>query len=142
MKKESFKVSQALHDFLIYIDNDTCVAPDEVKDFLTCLSSPSPVCSYIHVNSAVQTVIADIVAGVNVLQVPNTWQMMCDELPVIYKMLSSPSVTHVPQPMINLLAELWLKAESTFNVTLPSRSDESLSIDGDDLAYYPNLPKV
>ena len=56
-------------------------------------------------------------------------------------MLSSPSVTRVPQPVINLLSELWLKSECTYNTTLPNR-DESMSVYEDELANYPNLPKI
>jgi hypothetical protein len=141
MKNEALKVSEALYDFLVYIDNDSCVAPDEVQQFLLCLCSASPVCSYIHFNASVKKLIADIVAGVNVKEVPTAWNALYEEIPVLYNMLSSPSVTRVPPPVVDLLAELWRKSECTYNTTLPNR-DDSMSVCEDDLANYPNLPKI
>lgn len=141
---ESLKISQALFNFLNYVDNDTCLAPDEVQDFLMCLSSPSPVCSYIHVNESVKTVIDEIISGVNIKERPLSWKIVSEEIPILEKLFSNCSLKNTPQPLIDVIHELWSKAELTFSTTddQVQSVDDSLNVLDEELAFFPNLPKI
>jgi hypothetical protein len=142
MLNESAKVCAALHEFLVYIDSDTItVAPDSTKDFLLCLASKSPVCSYVHVNDSVRQLITNLLAGVNIKGDPVAWNQLHEELPIIYKMLSPKSVTTVPQPLSKLLSVMWQKAEATFHACREI-ADTNEAIQTDQLSHFPCLPKL
>ena len=71
MMKESAKTCSELYDFLLYVDNDTLVVNPTVKDLILSLASTSPVCSYVHFNETVKTLLkAATSEGVNVKESP------------------------------------------------------------------------
>jgi hypothetical protein len=141
MMRECENSSPALHEFLLYIDNDTNVASEVMEDLLLSLSSKSPVCSYIHVKPAVKTLIDDLSSGLNVKEDPVKWRMLNEEIPVLYKLLAIPSVRTVPQPLVSLLQQLWNKAEATFASCQPL-IDSTTDFACNELAHFPCLPEI
>lgn len=141
LMNETKKHSTALYEFLTYIDNDSVVAPDDLQDFLFSLSSSSPVCSYIRVRPPVGSLIDDIMAGVNIKQDPSKLKTLAEDLPIVYKVIASPRITSLPQPLVKLLLELWSKAKATFAGAEP-HTDESNAIHEDELVFFPSLPKL
>lgn len=142
MMSECAKMSTPLYDFISYVDDvDSMVAPLAVRDFMLSLSSPSPVCSYIHVNSSVNRLIDALRAGINLKDNPEHWKNLREHIPVIYSLVDNSAVTAIPQPLVNLVVELWNRAERTFSVVLPHVEDTAV-IEKEELSYFPSLPKV
>jgi hypothetical protein len=131
--------SPNLAQFLRDVCNESGSAPSAVCDFLMCIASTSPVCSYIHYDESVHSLIMDISSGVNIKRNPSKWSELRSKIPVVFKLLCDNTVDTVPLSLSNLLVELWNRCEETFAFV------EAIVADGDivddDLSFFPNLPK-
>ena len=140
MMNDSEKSSRALFNFLAYVDDDSMVAPKTVKDILLSLSWTSPVCSYIHVNSSLRRLVDSLTSGVNVKNNPLLWNSLRDNIPLIFNAVDHSSIETIPR-VVDLVEELWSKAESTFVVPMPNVPDTG-SIEEDELSHFPSLTKI
>jgi hypothetical protein len=141
MMSECAKTSTPLYDFISYVDNESMVAPLTVQDLLLSLSSASPVCSYMHVNPYVRRLMDALKAGVNLKDDPEHWKNLREHIPVMYGLVDNSSVTAIPHSLVNLILELWNRAERTFSGVLP-HVEEAAVIEEEELSFFPSLPKI
>jgi hypothetical protein len=141
MLQQAELVSLPLHNFLLYIDSSSAIAPQPVQQFLLSLASNSPVCSYIHPKPAVKVLLDQLCSGVNVKEDPSAWKLLSEEVPLVYSMIADASTTTVPKQLCQLLQELWEKAASIFmDSELYLDPDSTGSSDNVEMAHFPNLP--
>lgn len=129
----------SLFNFLEEIDDGTNSCPKIFQNFILSLASNSPVCSYIHVNDNVSTLLKDMCSGINLQQNPISWKLLHEELPLLYHLISG-TTTKPSVAMTNLLTDLWQLAIAPFNTDIETSNNE-LILQHDELAFFPSLNK-
>ena len=130
-----------LECFLKSIDDGSVRLPKQFRNFVTSLSSSSPVCGYIHPTNAVAMLMNEMITGSDIKNNLDTWQQIHNNIPVIFDILANSNDVCVPMEMRPLLLELWQISIATFQGKLDDETiPEQVSMDEDELAFFPSLP--
>ncbi len=115
--------------------------PEVWSDFVYALASPSPVCALIRPTTPVLLLFKRMIKSEDLRHDPEAMKTLQHEVPVVYKLLCSLST--VP-PSINLIfRKLSDISLAPFNEHDNDHSFENYNdMDEDNMAYFPNLPKV
>lgn len=119
----------------------TLRCPPEWAKFIGALASPSAVCALVHPKDDLFDLLMKIVTDSSLEANPTSMQMLQEEVPVLFQLLSS---TRNPRkclmPIMKMLIE---KAGAPFsnedNPETTCRPDSKTELE--ELAYFPSLPK-
>ena len=130
-----------LADLLNYFDK-LVPCPSACAELLTALSSLSPVCALILPTPSIICLVQNICDGVEVRKIPEQWQLLHENVPILYRLMCNHTEMSLPQEYRKLVKEMLLKAQLPFlrnekHPLFPPSNTES----HDCYAYFPSLPK-
>ncbi|XP_033739869.1 uncharacterized protein LOC117327131 [Pecten maximus] len=128
-----------LHNFLNFANENHC----NVSDFLSSLSSPSPVCAYIRPNKDVEHILIQILKGTDLRKELGQWQKLHQECPILFDLLKDQYILMTESAsFINLMVELWNKACAPFVFAADlSSTGKDHVVDEQEMSFFPSLTK-
>ena len=102
-----------LAEFLLFIDKPI-PCPFACAELLSALSSPSPVCALILPTPPIVSLVQSICTGMEVRTFPDKWKLLCENVPIIYRLLCHHNVPCLPHEYRRLVKEMLFKAQLPF----------------------------
>ena len=115
--------------------------PRELSTFFRCISSNSPVCSYIPPTASFNHLAACLSSGLIIRKDPEALSELQICAPIVYGVIKCLPAASLPQPWITLLEELIMKSRyvSDFQPHDTSTSNSFLS---NSLSFFPSWPQL
>ncbi|XP_065062822.1 uncharacterized protein LOC135689505 isoform X2 [Rhopilema esculentum] len=115
--------------------------PRELCTFFRCISSNSPVCSYIPPTASFNHLAARLSSGLIIRKDPEALSELQICAPIVYGVIKCLPAASLPQPWITLLEELIVKSRYVTDFQ-PHDTSTSNSFLSNSLSFFPSWPQL
>jgi hypothetical protein len=129
-----------LYELLLRIATNRLSAPAFSRKFVLSLASTSPICSYIPLSAL--HLLDRVAAGEDLRSFPSAWLLLQETAPVVFEMIVTCELEHLPHEFRSLLRLLIDKVNVMFDLCQPIQCDEVPSGDNDESSFFPSLPML
>ena len=124
-------------------DSNSVICPKKWREFIKVLSTPSPVCAFLHPNQHIEQLMIEIAENIDIWSYPEKMRDLQHHIPVLHQLIADLRDEGVPPELGPVLQAIITLAKECYAIkktgALESTAAVSTSMESP-LSYFPALP--